>query len=157
MRRWLLLLLVAFTLYGLPPSVAAEPRFFPQTGITVDEPFRTYWESHGGLTLFGFPISPLVEEPDEDGISRPVQYFERARFELHLDAPPSERVLLSRLGLRSLTARGIDWHTFPSTGAQDGCQFFTATGRNVCAPFDAFWSQWGGLAIFGLPLMPAQR
>lgn len=56
-------------------------RYFPETGHTISGPFRDYWEANGGITIFGFPITEII---DEDGMR--VQYFERARFELNPSA-----------------------------------------------------------------------
>lgn len=55
----------------------AEKAFFPQTGHSAGGWFLQYWQTRGGVNLFGFPLS---EEIAESG--RTVQYFERARFEL---------------------------------------------------------------------------
>lgn len=33
-----------------------------------------------------------------------------------------------------------------------GCEFHEATSHNVCAPFDAYWRENGGLEIFGYPI-----
>jgi hypothetical protein len=74
--------------------------------------FLNYWRTHGlsfdgqpgtsyaeSLALFGAPISePFVVTLD--GKETQVQYFERARFEWHLNNPPGYRVLLGRLGAR---------------------------------------------------------
>ncbi len=52
--------------------------FFGETGHSIGGAFRTYWQAHGGMAVFGLP---LTEEITEDG--RTVQWFERARFELN--------------------------------------------------------------------------
>lgn len=75
-------------LLGLESMVrASEPvenpnnpaiRFFPETNHTLAGQFRQFWEQHGGIAIFGYPITEEVEE----GGTR-VQYFERARLELH--------------------------------------------------------------------------
>jgi Tol biopolymer transport system component len=49
------------------------------------------------LALFGLPISPLQEE-DIEGQTYQVQWFERARFELHPENAPPFDVLLGLLG-----------------------------------------------------------
>jgi len=54
----------------------ADRLYFPATGHYLSYGFKTYWQQHGGLAIFGYPIS---EEFQEGG--RTVQYFERARFE----------------------------------------------------------------------------
>jgi hypothetical protein len=72
-----------------PPDPAAEPiadpgvRFFPESGHNLGL-FRGYWEGHGGLARFGFPLSEEVTEVNAaDGGRYAVQYFERARLEYH--------------------------------------------------------------------------
>jgi len=79
-----------------PPAKPIQAAlYFPQTGhnladfvllgdprpVRFDLPFRTYWEQHGGLAQFGYPISEVRYERLEDGRDYRVQYFERARFE----------------------------------------------------------------------------
>jgi beta propeller repeat protein len=72
---------------------------FPETGHTLSGRFLDYWQAHGGLAQQGYPISePFIETSDLDGKSYPVQYFERAVFELHPENPPPYDVLLSQLG-----------------------------------------------------------
>jgi hypothetical protein len=79
------------------PPLAASPapdrRFFPETGHSLGGAFRTYWEARGGLAVFGLPIT---EEIQENG--RTVQWFERARFEFHPEAPPDQQVQLGQIG-----------------------------------------------------------
>jgi len=79
------------------PIVAADnanTSFYPQTGHTLSFGFRAYWEDHGGLAVFGYPIS---QEFTENGLT--AQYFERARFEWHPEnrGTPYE-IQLGRLG-----------------------------------------------------------
>jgi hypothetical protein len=73
--------------YATPPSMETPPTsttelrwYFPATGHLIATPFRSYWQARGGLLIFGLPISPPREE---NGLV--VQYFERARLELHPD------------------------------------------------------------------------
>lgn len=65
---------------GYLAGFAADPmngsRFFAESGHTLLGDFRYYWEKHGGVDIFGYPIT---EQFEEDG--RLIQYFERARFE----------------------------------------------------------------------------
>jgi len=90
-------------------SNAQGCEFFPQTGHNVCGEFRTYWHRYGldfgepgvtgreSLALFGFPISEPFEEKLEDGKIYTVQYFERARMEIHPENPAPYRILLGRL------------------------------------------------------------
>ncbi len=74
-------------------------RFFPETAHGVGEPFLSFWEEHGGLPVFGYPISDVVQEELADGLVYNVQYFQRARMELHDKmADPAQRVMLGLLG-----------------------------------------------------------
>src|SRR5262249_46283190 len=83
------------------PTVTGAPagcRYFPETRHSLCPPFRVYWERHGGLAIFGLPISEAQEEAASDGHRYKVQYFERNRFEYHPEQPPPSDVLLGRLG-----------------------------------------------------------
>lgn len=75
--------------------------WYAETGHRLCSGFRDWWWAHGGLTIFGFPIS---EEFVEDG--RIVQYFERARFAWYPENTPPWNVLLSHFGRQALDARG---------------------------------------------------
>lgn len=68
-------------------------RYFPETGHTLQGGFKSFWESRGGVDIFGFPISEELPELFPDGVVRTVQYLQRARFELH-----GTEVRLSLLG-----------------------------------------------------------
>ncbi|MDW8405354.1 hypothetical protein [Chloroflexus sp.] len=82
-----------------PEPFASRPdlRYFPETGFGVGGLFLQYWEEHGGLTSFGYPISAEFDEVQPDGRAFRVQYFERARFELHPEAAGTPYVV--QLGL----------------------------------------------------------
>ncbi len=81
-------------------QVSAEnPRHFAETGKFISGKFRAYWEQHGGLAQQGYPISNEFQETGTDGVSRTVQYFERAVFEMHPEnADTPYDVLLTQLG-----------------------------------------------------------
>ena len=52
-------------------------RYFSETGFRLSGRFLAYFEEHGGLEIFGYPISrPFISQ---DGIL--VQYFQKARME----------------------------------------------------------------------------
>jgi hypothetical protein len=63
-----------------PGQAAAAPSsvYFPVTGHTVSGEFLTFWRTNGGLAIFGYPLTEVIEQ---GGLQ--VQYFERARFEYH--------------------------------------------------------------------------
>lgn len=88
-----------------PPS--ADKTYFPQTKHYLSAGFKEYWEKNGGLSLFGYPLSEeTVETSPDDGKPYTVQYFERARFEYHPEAPDDYKIQLSLLGTASIKLRG---------------------------------------------------
>src|SRR5690349_12453864 len=75
---------VLAVLVAAPPASAAGSQFFPQTGHAISGPFMAYWQAHGGLPIFGYPIGDAQSDVDPSNGKRTlVQWFERARFELH--------------------------------------------------------------------------
>jgi hypothetical protein len=94
-----------------------ECRHFAETGQDVCGDILTAWRANGlefdgdpatrseveSLALFGLPLSGVLTETIE---SKPyqVQWFERARFELHPENQPPHHVLLGLLGREIRTA-----------------------------------------------------
>ena len=63
---------------------AAAPQYFPETQHSMADPMLTFWQRHGGLPVFGFPISEAFPERNADtGQTYSTQYLERNRFEAH--------------------------------------------------------------------------
>jgi hypothetical protein len=118
----------------------------------VPEVFVKYWNSHGGLPIFGFPVSEVrIEKSKTDGNYYAVQYFERNRFEWHPEFKdtPNE-VLLGLLGVELTRQR-----TFPDVQAftdSPGRVYMEATRHSLGEPFLTYWRDNGGLAIFGYPI-----
>ncbi len=126
--------------------------------------FREFWETNGGLNAFGYPLGPATGLPTADG-TYTIQYFERARFELHPENEPPYDVLLGRLGVELLSARGQDWTTFAPESEAAACLFWEETQHNICGPFLDAWRSAGvqldddselkdveHLALWGLPI-----
>jgi len=65
-----------------PVANTSSMHYFGETGHTLRGAFKHFWESRGGLSIFGFPLSEETIEQLNDGRNYTVQYFERARFEL---------------------------------------------------------------------------
>lgn len=96
---------------GLPRSEPAPGcRFFPETGHNVCGEFLQAWRASGleldgragkseaeSLALFGLPLGDARAETVA-GRELTVQWFERARFELHPENRPPYRVLFGLLG-----------------------------------------------------------
>jgi hypothetical protein len=125
--------------------------YFEQTGKYLCFGFKSYWHEYGGLEIFGYPIS---NEMQEDGTT--VQYFERARFEWHPGVWPERHDVLQGLLGVELSRDMADHDAFaPTRAAKDGCEYFKATGHNVCDEFLKRWEMSGGLPVFGYPISEA--
>ncbi len=127
--------------------------WFAATGHTLHGPFRAYWEAHGGLAQFGYPLSEAFDAT-LPGANRSysVQYFERARFEFHPEiGGPAGSVVLGLLG-SELTHGGTIFPTAApfTTTAQD--RYFPATHHALHGLFYAYWQAHGGQAIYGYPI-----
>jgi hypothetical protein len=87
----------------VPPASERDSRYYPQMGHALSGDFLTYFDQHGGLDRFGFPIGePLVVE------GRLVQDFQRARLVWQLDRPPGRRVSLEPSGRVYFEAQELD-------------------------------------------------
>ncbi len=148
-----------------PVSNTDDRHYFgPQSGdpkeicFKVEGDFWYYWRDKGGLPIFGYPISRAFVETFEDGSKRWVQYFERARFELHEEHKGTEfYVLLGHFGREILTQ-----HPELSGAAQpvyqkhdEHTRYFPETRHNVSGDFLFYWERFGGLMTFGYPLTEA--
>ena len=150
-------ILVLPGLLAVAPRAGAQEACFPETGQCVQEPFLTYWRTHGGLAIHGYPLSTASPEQLEDGKTYTVQYFERSRFELHPEnAGTPFEVLLGQFGrLLYLTDPG---QPLASAAAPlPGATYFNATGHNLRGGFLAYWEANGGLAQFGYPISEELR
>lgn len=165
------LLLIVMVCVGasLPQGAYAQrgERCFAETGYCISGRIREFWEQNGGLPVFGYPITPLQTETIE-GRTLQVQWFERARLELH---PANRRpydVQLGRLGAE-LLARGDHGGTPVNVTTAGECRLFLQTGISACGPILAAWRSAGlqldgkpgvseaeSLALFGVPLTEAR-
>lgn len=149
--RWqLLVTCVVILSIVLVPIAAAQSDgvYFPQTGHTVKEPFLTFFNEHGGVARFGYPITSAYTDP---ATGMYIQYFQRARFEWHPENPERYRV---QLGLLSdeLGKRQPPIPVSKVSTSDPSCYFFEATGHLACHKFLQFWKDNGGLDIFGYPI-----
>ncbi len=149
------------------PAPTGPCRSFAETSQQVCGRMLEYWEQNGGLSVFGFPITAQTAQSVE-GRSYQVQVFERNRFELHPENARPYDVLLGRLGADRLIARQIDWQQF-AKASPNAEHYFAQTGQAIAPEFWGYWSSQGlefdgqpgksfdeSLALFGLPLSPAQ-
>src|SRR4051812_2050333 len=125
--------------------------YLPETGHHLGGPFRDYWHAHGGLYVNGYPITEMFEELNPvDGKKYLVQYFQRARYELHPENQPPYDVLLGLLGTRLALEKGYfgshaDDNSWISgkvmiTRIQGGCVFINYGDNNMVQPIGDGWT-----------------
>jgi hypothetical protein len=141
----LLSLVLMLMLMPLSLQAQTEPvQYFPETGHTVRSEFLDYFNQHGGLRIFGYPIT---EQIILNG--RTVQYFQRARLELHPENQAPYRVQLGLLSEELGKQTPAQAALGPNTYFQ---RSYTETGHTVAYAFLNFFDSNGGLDIFGYPI-----
>jgi hypothetical protein len=128
---------------GLRAQSQSE-QYFLETGHTVRGEFLDYFNTRGGLRVFGFPIT---EEFTLNG--RRVQYFQRARMELNPAKPAGQRVSLGVLGEELGKRTPAQLASGPNTFFQ---RYFSETGHSVVYAFLSFFDRNGGVETFGYPI-----
>ncbi|MFL5732914.1 MAG: serine hydrolase [Chloroflexia bacterium] len=140
--------------YLSAPPATGPFRYFAQTGQSAGHGFLKYWNSHGSLDTFGYPISG---ETSRNGVT--VQWFQRARLEWHSEAPGwgsdvEPNVLLGLVGSERAAQLGLHWPAQASTGRG---LYFQRTGQEITDDFLHYWQEHGGAQIFGYPISPASN
>lgn len=152
------LILLTMSVAGAAPAplqhepVDPEPgcSYFDVTGHNVCDTFEEFWETHGGLPVFGYPLTEAFDEENPDADETYLsQYFERQRFELHPEnAGTVYPVLLGRIGAQILELNGRNWHDFPT--ADPGAEHYIVQTGHAIAP--EFWDYWSSHGLdFGDP------
>lgn len=154
-RRWFFvtIFLILGLLWGQTPATAQdgggaspEPVYYPETGHWVTAEFlQAYTSVPDPVTVYGYPITEAFQDQTTGYY---VQYFQRARFELHPENPPELRVVASPLGVYLHTRV----QTFYRPENVAGCKNFPETGFSVCYAFLDFFKAHGGAAQFGYPI-----
>ena len=150
-RRWLIVIILLALLLGTLPEVGrtiSHAQVSASAAFPVEGAFARFWAASGGLTQFGIALSPPVADPASGGLI--VQYFERARFEYHPDAPPAYVVQLTLFGATALGARPERFAAPAACAAE--CTFYSETGHTLRGRFARYWAASGGLPVFGFPL-----
>ncbi|MEX2426583.1 MAG: cellulase family glycosylhydrolase [Thermomicrobiaceae bacterium] len=128
------------------------PRYFEETGFWVQGHFREYWETRGGLFVFGYPITSVFWD-EEDELYK--QYFQRAIFEYHPENAGTEyEVLLMLLGNELAKDRRDEPEFQPVEPFEDSQshRYFSATGHSIGFGFKSFWEANDGQRNFGYPI-----
>jgi hypothetical protein len=129
-------------------TAGGDCRYFTDTGHYVCDEFLQFFETRGGVEIFGFPISEEFDDP-EHGLR--VQYFQCARMELHPYNRDPYKVqlglLADELGYIYPPARPEQIPAFNNTLHH----YFPETGHVVSYAFLEYFRQYGGVDIFGYP------
>jgi hypothetical protein len=126
--------------------------YFNETGHTLKGEFKKFWDTYGGLPVFGFPISEeFLEVSPTDNKLYTVQYFERNRFEFHPEFANSPFIVSLGL-LGSELTRGRNFPTVDPVPNTATLTYFSQTKHTLSGRFLEYWNQNGGLAIFGYPI-----
>lgn len=126
------------------------------TQHTIEPRFQRYWQQHGGLAQFGYPISEPFFTITPEGKRMLVQYFERNRFEWHPEnAGTPYEVQLGLIGnyygaKAQLAQPGPFAHQSGNT--EPGQMYFAETGHTLRNAFKRHWLGTGGLAQYGYPI-----
>ncbi len=85
------------------PCDGCKLRYFNQTNHFLGQEFAAYWQSNGGIPVFGYPLSEaFMERSKTDGKTYLVQYFERNRLEYHPENKGARsEILLGLLGVQT--------------------------------------------------------
>jgi hypothetical protein len=131
---------------------AAHPQtrcqYFPETGHYVCGEFLDFFETRGGLEIFGHPLTEAFDDPR---LSREVQYFQRARMEWH---PHNTEPYQIQLGL---LIDDLGYRFPPVLPEQIPASnsalhyYFPETEHVVSYEFLNYFHEKGGLDIFGYP------
>ena len=120
--------------------------FFEQTGHRVSGDFlEFYYTVLNPVELYGYPISVVFRDATTQLI---VQYFEKARFELHPENTDGSRVIVSKLGEYMYEPGAAS----PEPKNYAACRTIPPTDFRVCYAFLSFFETNGGVKQFGLPI-----
>jgi LPXTG-site transpeptidase (sortase) family protein len=149
-RRFVACLVLIGLMLGLTLPTSANTQagtavFFKETGHTLAYNFRLFWDSKGGLPIFGYPITEVFLE---DG--RPVQYFERARLEWHANLGIVQAGHLGRWAAER--SQGNAAFNPRSAAAYPNQTYFPESRHTLGGLFRQYWENNGGLPVFGYPL-----
>ncbi|MBN9389775.1 MAG: PQQ-dependent sugar dehydrogenase [Chloroflexi bacterium] len=139
------------------PARAETSIYFKETNLTLSDEhhFLSYWQNHGGLAQFGYPITPeILEVNPADQKTYIVQWFERNRFEYHPEFKGTQyEVLLGLLGRQLTIGRENEppFKSVPDPHAP-GFSYFPQTGHTLANSFREYWEAHGGLSLFGYPV-----
>jgi len=140
---------VAYAQQPSPQPPGENCHYFNETGHWVCDEFLEFYNTRGGVEIFGFPLTKAFDDP-ASGLK--VQYFQRARMEWHPYNPDPYKVLLG------LLVDDLGYNKFPPASPEQMPAFdnvfhhyFPETRHVVSYAFLDYFREKGGLDIFGYP------
>ncbi len=148
-RFALVVVLILLALQTAPPlNAQSNSRYFAQTGHNVQGAFLEYFDRHGGIDVFGYPLT----EQFYNNRQVLVQFFQRAVMEYRPTNPAPFKVQLALLGVwlghQEPPIADVDI-PHPSDRLK---RYFAQTGHTVSYSFLSFFDRYGGVASFGHPI-----
>jgi hypothetical protein len=122
--------------------------YFAETDQYVCGEFLEFFESWGGLEIFGYPLTEAFDDPAR-GLR--VQYFQRVRMEFHPYNPKPYQVQLGLLA-DELGYLFAPLNSPPGPAFNNSLRhYFPETGHIISHSFLRYFREHGGLVIFGYP------
>ncbi len=132
-----------------PSPTTPNTRYYANVDHSVSGAFLNFYDSYGGVNIFGYPISDVLIENN-----RPVQYFERQRFEYHQEAAGTPyEVQLTLLGKSAVPINMLS--ATPANTIGYNILLFKETQHSVASPFLDYWKANGDIRVFGYPVSEA--
>jgi len=150
--RWLVSIIILIALAGCqsqptPSLVVTAPRYFAQTGQTVQGDFLRFFDTYGGVESFGLP---LTREILVDGWR--AQYFEKGRLEYHPENESAYRIVVGWLGdLLNRRRPPLPASLIPPANDLQR-RYFSETGHTLSGDFLGYFEAHGSSVRFGLPI-----
>ncbi|MDD5370664.1 MAG: hypothetical protein PHQ40_16400 [Anaerolineaceae bacterium] len=150
-RSLLVALLLLLTASSPTFAQKTDSLFFPETGHWVSGDFLVYYQAAADpFLVYGYPLTDAFQDPLSGAT---VQYFQRARFEQHMDATTGQRIQLSPLG--TLLYQPGQPVSMPID--KNACRYFSVQKHYVCYAFLGFFDSNGGVAQFGNPISEIEQ
>lgn len=126
------------------------PQYFPETGHSVRDEFLAYFNTYGGVKIFGYPITDAFNDRYDAGCR--VQYFQKARMDLVSGFFGAPRIRLAPLSeLLGFGAPSISPGNIPPSD-DPNVRYYPQTGHTLGYAFKTFFDFNGGLEVFGYPI-----
>jgi len=159
LRNRLLITIAALLLLVLPfirnSSLAQSNDFlyFPETNHSIKGEFLEKFNSVSDpVKIFGYPITEEIVAPDTSPfVGKRIQYFQRAIFEYKSGIAPSQRVQLVPLGSWLISPTNFIPYEHVQAN-HPACETFPGSPHPVCYAFLQFFTDNGGISVFGLPI-----